>query len=398
MHLDLPTKEPNEINTRKFHASDDFVIPTSTGMEIAVSFKFGRLIFSGSMMKILIHTGLIVLSLFVLVLDRLTTLGHAVWLFYYIVVILASFVVGRKWLIGLSVVCTIFIVIGLHISKVSPTPVVYAVENRLASIAVLWILTYALDRNRQLTLSLRKRTEDLTRANRDLESFSYSVSHDLKNPLIVISGFGQMLMDDAFTKLNEVEKDGLTRMVSESKRMNDIIIDLLRLSRIGVQELKFENVNLSKIAANSSEELKQRNPQPNIAFTIHPDMIAKGDAGLLRVLFDNLLGNAIKFTSKSDNPRIEIGCRELNAELVYFIRDNGVGFDMQKADKIFEPFMRLHSPRDFPGTGIGLSIVRKIIERHNGRIWAQSEVGKGATFYFTIGESAKMKRNIDWSF
>jgi light-regulated signal transduction histidine kinase (bacteriophytochrome) len=342
-------------------------------------------------MAILTRLGLIALALFILLLDRFTPIGHAVWLGYYVVIIIASFVVDRKWLLWLSIICSIFIIVGFHISKASPTPVVFAVENRASSIGVLWILTYALYRNRILTMSLQQRTEALMLANRDLESFGYSVSHDLKNPLVVIMGLGQFLLDTASGKLDESEKESLGHLLSESSRMSDIISDLLRLSRIGRQELKIESVNLSDIAADCMERQKRMMAPKEISFSIQPGMTDQGDRGLLQVLFDNLIGNAVKFSSKTNKPRIEIGCKCVNIhdhELVYFVQDNGVGFDMSKAVKLFAPFTRLHSPKDFSGTGIGLSIARKIIERHGGKIWAESEVGKGATFYFTIQKNA----------
>ena len=336
-------------------------------------------------MAILIRLGLVALTLCVLVFDQLTPIGHADWLGYYVIIVLASFYVERKWLLRLAALSSVFTILGLHATELSPL-VAYAIENRISSIVVLWVLTYALYRNSVLAESLRQRTDTLTLANRDMESFSYSVSHDLKNPLSAISAIAGILLDRLAGKVDESDREALAHLISESNRMSDLISDMLRLSRIGRQELKIEHANISDIAAESAEQQKRLLGGKQVVVSIQPEMIVPGDKGLLRVLFDNLIGNAVKFSAKTDKPRIEIGKCSINEEEVYFVRDNGVGFEMSKADRLFEPFTRLHSTKDFSGTGIGLSIVRKIIERHTGKIWAQSEVGKGATFFFTLRE------------
>jgi signal transduction histidine kinase len=233
---------------------------------------------------------------------------------------------------------------------------------------------------------LQKRNSEVTRVNRDLESYAYSISHDLKTPLTVIRGFSQSLCDTTNSKLDPEERMFLSKILSESDRMNEIISDLLRLSKIGFQELNIENFNLSKIAVESFQNLSERHKITKYEIIIQPEMPVRADPGLMRVLLDNLIGNALKYSISSNSPRIEIGRAFEKGKVIYFIKDNGVGFDMKKADQIFEPFIRLHSSKDFAGTGVGLSIVRRIIERHNGRIWMSSEVGVGTTVFFTLGE------------
>jgi len=198
-----------------------------------------------------------------------------------------------------------------------------------------------------------------------------------------------MLQDTATERLDNDQREAVNKIVAESNRMSLLISDLLKLSRVGSQELKLETVNLSITAQVVFQDLMismNLKNKERFDFTVQPEMTAIADPGLMRVLFDNLIGNAIKFSSKTQNASILIGSFTQKDEIVFFVKDNGAGFKREKAERIFEPFTRFHSPKDFPGTGIGLSIVRKIIERHHGRIWVESEINKGTTFYFTISE------------
>lgn len=227
--------------------------------------------------------------------------------------------------------------------------------------------------------------EELERKNRELEAFSYSVSHDLRAPLRRIDGFSQLLLEDYAGKLDSNGEDYLHRVCESAKRMGELIDDLLSLSRVGRAEMKRDPVDLSSIARAAFDELSGKDPDRHVDLRVAERLVAQADRGLMRVAFDNLVGNAWKFTAKVREPRIEIGMEQKQeGATVFFVRDNGAGFDMNYADNLFRPFQRLHQESDFPGTGIGLATVHRIVDRHGGRIWAEGAVGQGATFYFTI--------------
>jgi len=228
------------------------------------------------------------------------------------------------------------------------------------------------------------RTADLLTANEELEAFAYSVSHDLRAPLRAIHGFSQILQEDYGKLLDDEGRDYLRRVCTNTKRMGELIDDLLSLSRISRHQLNISNVSLTALARETSEALQGQNPERQIHFDIQADVSAPGDINLLRIMLVNLLGNAWKYTSKSDNVRIRFGSYLQNGHQVFFVRDNGVGFDSQYASQLFTPFHRLHTADEFEGTGIGLATVQRIVQRHGGRIWAEAETGKGATFYFTL--------------
>jgi two-component system NtrC family sensor kinase len=226
--------------------------------------------------------------------------------------------------------------------------------------------------------------EELERKNSELEAFSYSVSHDLRAPLRSIDGFSQLLLQDNANKLDAKGQDYLRRVCESAQRMGELIDDLLLLSRVGRAELKRDRVDLSSIANAVFEELKKQHPGRQVELRVAEQLLAEADSGLMRVAFDNLLGNAWKFAAKVPEARIEIGAEQKPGGAVFFVRDNGAGFDMSYAENLFRPFQRLHAESDFPGTGIGLATVQRIIDRHGGRIWAEGAVDRGATFYFTI--------------
>lgn len=231
---------------------------------------------------------------------------------------------------------------------------------------------------------VKDRTAQLEAANKEMEAFTYSVSHDLRAPLRLIDGFSLALLEDYESRLDEEGKSYLHFVRDSAQRMGKLIDDLLRLSRVGRAEMHFELVDLSGLAESVNSELRQQNQERAVETIIEPGLTVCGDTELLRVVMENLLGNAWKYTSKTPDARIEFGATQQGSERVYSVNDNGAGFDMAYADKLFSPFQRLHTEAEFPGTGIGLSIVRRIINRHGGRIWATGEVGKGATFYFTL--------------
>jgi len=228
------------------------------------------------------------------------------------------------------------------------------------------------------------RTAQLEAANKELESFSYSVSHDLRAPLRGIDGFSQALLEDYGDRLDAQGKSYLQRVRAASQRMAELIDDMLSLSRVSRGEMKSETVDLGALAQNIAAELQSADRRRQVEFTIAAGLLAKGDTRLLRVVLENLLRNAWKFTGKNSTAKIEVGVDRQNGQPVYFVRDDGAGFDMAYAEKLFGAFQRLHSSTEFQGTGIGLATVQRVIRRHGGRVWAESKVGQGATFYFTL--------------
>jgi signal transduction histidine kinase len=228
------------------------------------------------------------------------------------------------------------------------------------------------------------RTVQLEAANKELESFSYSVSHDLRAPLRGIDGFSQALLEDYGDHLDAQGKSYLQRVRAASQRMAELIDDMLSLSRVSRGEMKSETVDLGALAQNIAAELQNADRRRQVEFTIAAGLLAKGDTRLLRVVLENLLRNAWKFTGKNSTAKIEVGVDRQNGQAVYFVRDDGAGFDMAFAEKLFGAFQRLHSSTEFQGTGIGLATVQRVIRRHGGRVWAESKVGQGATFYFTL--------------
>ena len=238
--------------------------------------------------------------------------------------------------------------------------------------------------NADLERRVSQRTAELKAANKELESFSYSVSHDLRAPLRSIDGFSQALLEDCADKLDEPGKDALRRVRVASQRMGKLIDDLLQLSGLMRSELQRRSVDMSDLALASATEVRNIWPGRQVKLIIAPGLHAEGDQQLLRIVFDNLLGNAWKFTSKREQATIEVGAISHNGTTAYFVRDNGAGFDMAYSDKLFGAFQRLHAMADYPGTGIGLATVQRIIHRHGGRVWAEGKVDEGATFYFTL--------------
>ncbi|MBL1278071.1 MAG: PAS domain-containing protein [Ectothiorhodospiraceae bacterium] len=244
-------------------------------------------------------------------------------------------------------------------------------------------------RNKLETL-VEKRTTELQTANDELEAFSYSISHDLRAPLRSISGFSQILLDDYRHTLDSEGQGFLNRVVDNTTRMSTLIDDLLELAHLGKKQLSMVSVNFDDLVSDAVK-LIEDNPEYNsslqkVEFTCSPLGVVTADKGLLKAAINNLLGNAWKYTSKINKPRIKMGKINSAEGVTYFIKDNGAGFDIAYMDKIFVAFQRLHKRDEFEGTGIGLATVSRIIHRHEGRIWAEAEVGKGATFYFTLSK------------
>jgi light-regulated signal transduction histidine kinase (bacteriophytochrome) len=238
--------------------------------------------------------------------------------------------------------------------------------------------------NAELEQRVEQRTNELQAANKELETFVYSVSHDLRAPLRRMDGFARILQEDYADQLDAEGQRYLQHVRFSSQRMSELVDDLLKLSRLARSEIVPGLVDLSRLAQSVAEVLQQAAPERIVDFSILPGMKAYGDERLLRIVLENLIGNAHKFTAGHASARIEVGQLEKDGETVYFIRDDGAGFDMAYAAKLFGAFQRLHSPSQFEGNGIGLATVQRIILRHGGKVWAESAVEQGATFYFTL--------------
>jgi PAS domain S-box-containing protein len=238
--------------------------------------------------------------------------------------------------------------------------------------------------NEELEERVRRRTWELEAANREMEAFCYSVSHDLRAPLRAIDGFAQELAQTYADQVDEQGRHYLTRVRANSQRMARLIDDLLQLSRLSRVEMKREHVDLSALAAVIIADLRQRDPGRMVKVSIEPNLLAWCDPGLLRVIMENLLDNAWKFTSKKSDSNITVGRLLEGNKETFFVRDDGAGFEPRFAAKLFGAFQRLHHERDFPGTGIGLATVQRVVHRHGGSIRAEGAVGAGATFYFTL--------------
>ena len=235
------------------------------------------------------------------------------------------------------------------------------------------------------TAELETANAKLEAANHELEDFAHSVSHDLRAPLRSINGFATLLRANEMMALSPDGQDLLRRVVANATRMTQLINDMLEFSRVTRATLKGTKVDLHGLAKQVAEELRDTNPAAEVE--IGPLSVVNGDQAMLRQALANLIGNALKYSSKTDKPRIEIGATSSGGRTVYFVRDNGAGFDMNYAGDLFKLFRRLHTESEFPGTGVGLVIVKRIIERHGGKVWAESTLGQGATFYFTLGNT-----------
>ncbi|MEO8554426.1 MAG: ATP-binding protein, partial [Kofleriaceae bacterium] len=237
---------------------------------------------------------------------------------------------------------------------------------------------------RSLLETARAQTHAAQMANKELEAFSYSVSHDLRAPLRAIDGFSRALLADCSDELPEHGKDYLRRVRAATQRMAELIEDLMRLAKLDHVEFRREPVDLSKIVAGQVGRLREAEPARAVVAIVEDALTATTDPRLIRIVLDNLVTNAWKFSAKVASPVIEFGATEEAGELVYFVRDNGVGFDMTRAGRLFDAFHRLHAGSEFDGHGIGLASARRVVTRHGGRIWADAAVGKGATFHFTL--------------
>lgn len=241
-------------------------------------------------------------------------------------------------------------------------------------------------RAQELNQGLQQAIIELRAVNHELEAFSYSVSHDLRTPLRSIDGFSQALLEDCLDQLDSNGQGYLQRIRSAAQRMEQLIDDLLTLSRVTRSDLRVESVDLSRLASRVCSHLQQAHPERSVEFEIQPGLTVQGDSRLMQVVLENLLNNGWKFTHGRAAAKIEFGMMQSSESdrPTYFVRDNGIGFDMAYVDKLFKPFQRLHRMNEFPGNGIGLATIQRIIHRHGGRVWAEAALEQGATFYFTV--------------
>jgi signal transduction histidine kinase len=244
------------------------------------------------------------------------------------------------------------------------------------------------DRTRDLMAAnqqLSERTHELMSANRELEAFSYSVSHDLRGPLEALNGFTYVLLKKYGPKFDDQTRELIEHIRNSGRRMSELINDLLNFSRVTTSVLHREQIDLSSLSRSIVDELCRREPGRQVEFVAPATADALADASLMRIVLENLLGNAWKYTSQHGHARIEFGEAQKNGQTAFFVQDDGTGFDPKAANRLFQPFQRLHSMAEFPGSGIGLATVKRIIQRHGGQVWAEGTPGKGATFFFTVG-------------
>lgn len=246
--------------------------------------------------------------------------------------------------------------------------------------------------NARLERRVAERTAALTIANRELEGFAYSVAHDLRQPLRGLDGFSLALLEEYGSKLDEQARDYLRRIRAGAVRMGQLIDDLLKLANIARSEVHKERVDLSALTLAVVSNLRKSDPGRPVELSIRPGIEVEGDPRLLRVVLENLLGNAWKFSAQRHPARTEFGAVEHDGQKAYFVRDSGAGFDMAYVGKLFAPFQRLHGAKEFPGSGVGLASVERIIRKHGGKVWAEGAVDKGATFYFTLGEAVESRQ------
>ncbi len=333
----------------------------------------------------------VVFTLFLGFVDYLTGFELRIDVFYLLPISFAIWYISKKTAIIIATISILLIFLSDSLSRPEYSLRFIDLWNLtmvllffIIVIVSLSTLRVTLNEQRRLSSELQKALHNIKRTNESLEAFSYSVSHDLRAPLRRIQDYAHIIVEDYSHKLDETGKDYLQRMNYNTQIMKDLIDALLQLSRYSRGSLNRSNVDLTALARMTLSESAKSWPERKVETVIAEGVIADGDPALLQIIISNLVGNAWKFTKHRPVAKIEFGSTEIDGKNVYFVRDNGAGFNMGNAKRLFNPFQRLHSESEFPGIGIGLATVQRIIHRHGGRIWAESEVDKGATFYFTL--------------
>jgi light-regulated signal transduction histidine kinase (bacteriophytochrome) len=321
--------------------------------------------------------------------DLRLPLGIAVWLLYIPPLLLSLWKLRPAATFLFTSACSALILLAYFNITTWENDPQLALLNRFLAIGMLWLTVYfglrykrALEKIEGLATALTSRATALEEANRELEAFSYTVSHDLRKPLTGIIGYCQIIQEQCGANLDDACKDDLDRIYEGSLKMDRLIDTLLKFSLLKDCSVTRETVNLSEIAKSIALNLQQSQPDRAVTLIIAEDLIADADSNLMRVVLDNLLGNAWKYTSRKTEAEIEFGMTEIGGRMAYFVRDNGAGFSMTNAGILFDAFQRLHS--EYDGLGIGLATVKRIIDRHGGIIWAEGAEGAGATFYFSL--------------
>lgn len=333
------------------------------------------------------------LTIIIFIVDILVSYEYLEWLLYVIPILILYRIDNSTYILIELGLIAVFLFAGVIIEPDIDIPLIRNITHRVEGFITFVIFSFLVFRlnktlNELKTANnhLEKRSRELADSVRELESFSYSVSHDLRSPLGTISGFIDLLKEDYSGCLDQSGLDYLNVIKVTSSKMIRLINDLLRLSRVSKQTIELKKISLSSLTESIINDLQKLNKREKMKIIINPDMVINADPNLFGIAISNLINNAWKYTAKKNEPFIEIGKFRKNSQIIFFIKDNGAGFDLSKSTDLFEPFRRYHSDQEFPGTGIGLSIVRRIIERHGGRIWAEAEPGKGATFFFTLDQ------------
>jgi signal transduction histidine kinase len=344
----------------------------------------------GSLSKSLLIISGLVFTVLLGFIDYLTGPDLSFTTFYLIPVALVTWFAGKGPGILISLVSAITWMVSDFMVKSSYSNFLIPYWNMIVEFSISFLVVYifstlktVLRREEELNRKLRQNIQQITDLNKELETFNHTISHDLRTPLIVIGGFAKRLLKHYSGNLDDTGREELNIIQDNAQRMSRLIDDLLAFSRSERQQIKSEIVDMSKIAKKIVEELKVLTPEKTSIY-IRDIPVVYGDPVMLRQVLYNLITNAIKFTKYKEKAIIEIGCTIQKGEQIYYVKDNGSGFDMKYADKLFGVFQRLHKGEEFEGTGIGLTIVQRIVTRHGGRVWAEGKVGEGATFYFSL--------------
>lgn len=335
----------------------------------------------------------IILCAILFPLDLVVPLGYVEWLFYLIPLTIVYWANNTILTFVILLIIGVLLSLGYYFSPTDKVQSVISITNRIEGFAgflIFSLIVNSLIKSRNALLAanniVNKWAAELAQANKELETFSYSASHDLRSPLNVIISFCKILSEDYNAVLDETGRDHIERISNVANKMLNIIEDLLSLSRINRQEMRIEEIDISQIARSILTDLASTHPERSVSWEVQDGLMITADKGLIEIALSNILRNSWKYTGKTNTPEIRVGSVAKADQTVFYVRDNGAGFDMQHADKLFTAFQRLHPGNEFSGTGIGLAIVERIINRHHGKIWAESQVGKGATFYFAFGQ------------